>query len=252
MNKPPIWEGVFNSFPTVSERPAFEREQWIGKQIIEAEQIAQQAAQPGPFSPNPLAYVLAALSLKAARLIRVADFGGGLGLEYLRLKDHEWGGCNLSFSVIETGEVCNEGRKLFSGAPSIRFYESLDLLGEPHDVFYASNSFQYIRNWKPFIRLISQLDFQMIYLRGVLAGEIPTFASLQNYYGTGIPVWFHNKVELLGQFAEAGYSCLLDAPCSSTYFGMEQPPPMLNFEKHYRLESKRDILLARSLGGSFR
>jgi hypothetical protein len=87
---------------------------------------------------------------------------------------------------------------------------------------------------------------ELLVLVGITAGgRIPTFATLQNYYGNWLPVWFWNQNEFVSFIEGLGYECILSQDAEARYFGRVRNLPMSNFPRTHRLSRKCDLVFRR-------
>jgi putative methyltransferase (TIGR04325 family) len=179
-------------------------------------------------------------------IISVLDFGGGLALEFLRLHAAKFPTQQLRFCVIETPTLCRTGKLFFRSEPGVRFRATLPTDGQSVNIFHAANSLHYLRDWKGFLVRASRLNPELLVFPGVMAGPIPTFGSLQCYYGDKLPVWFWNDTEFIAFVEGLGYECVLRSPSEARYFGRVRDLPMSNFPPSHRLQRKCDLVFRRN------
>jgi hypothetical protein len=95
---------------------------------------------------------------------------------------------------------------------------------------------------------------RLIMLSGLNAGDIETFVTYQNYYGSKIPVWFWNVREIIGALRNLDYNLIYKSLLESSYLGKVQPLPMGNFPPEYRLKRKCNLIFLSNIydtrGGS--
>jgi len=72
-----------------------------------------------------------------------------------------------------------------------------------------------------------------ILLADVPAGKMPTYATVQNYYGSKIPHWFFNLNEMINAMAAIKYKLLFKSAYIGKRLGIEQPMPQDNFPELY-------------------
>jgi len=232
-------KGPFNGQPT-----SFEQERWVRHQLKEAEQLQQDENRPGA-SRGILKEVLAGYVAGRDKSLSVVDFGGGLALEFLRLREAMLPMQRMNFCVIETPTICRTGKVFFRTEPRVCFRATLPIGGRRVDVFHAANSLHYVVNWKGLLTRVSRLQPELIVLAGITAGPIPTFGSLQNYYGDWLPVWFWNQNEFVSFVEGLGYECIFRGQTEARYFGRVRDLPMPKFPRTHRLRRKCDLVFRR-------
>ena len=154
----------------------------------------------------------------------------------------------LRFCVIETPTICRIGRDFFRAEPNVSFRSTLPNTVRRVNVFHAANSLHYVNNWKSFLTRVSRLRPELIVLAGITAGHVPTFATLQTYYGNWLPVWFWHQKELVSYVEGLGYECVLCSEAEARYFGRIRNLPMSNFPLTHRLPRKCDLVFRRRVG----
>jgi len=260
---PQVWAGVYTSIKEAAldasrgapskalRRPtaiSFEKRRWVQHQIEEARRLREDGNRPGA-GRGLLREVMAGYLAGRRGLISILDFGGGLALEFLRLQAANLPRRQLRFCVIETPTLCRTGKAFFRLEPSVRFRTTLPSDGRSVNIFHAANSLHYVVDWKGFLFRASRLKPELLVLPGVMAGPIPTFGSLQRYYGDQLPVWFWNENEFIGFVEELGYECVFRSPAESRYFGRVRDLPMANFPRSHRLRRKCDLVFRRKSTG---
>jgi putative methyltransferase (TIGR04325 family) len=177
--------------------------------------------------------------------LRILDFGGGLGIGYMTLSEsisHRSGA--IEYTIVEIPEVCETGRGLFAGG-RVTFLDSLPSEGE-FDLVHSASALQYIEDWPQVLDSLSDYGAEYILLSDVFAGSIPTFVTLQNYYGSRIRHWFLNLDELLKVISSLGYQLVMKSFVDSHRRGLEGKLPMDNFPAGNRLERSLHLLLRRN------
>lgn len=71
---------------------------------------------------------------------------------------------------------------------------------------------------------------------GALAGQIEPFVTVQNYYGSKIPVRFLNLDDFVQEMKNLEYQLLYKTPHISKRLAAEGVLPMGNFSKEHRIE----------------
>lgn len=242
--RPPIWEGVYDRFPPVPFGATFSQSRWTDGQqnLVEGVATGREKRAGGMLLREILAGWMAAQDGE----VKVLDFGGGLGIEYLMLASSIMPLHRLTFDVVESIGICRIGRKLFRQTPNIHFRTRLPVPPATYQVFHAANSLHYVGNWQHFVGNIAKLRPSVIVLAGVTAGSIPTFATVQNYYGAKIPVWFWNENDLATEFAKHGFQLIMKTEAEARYFSRVRNLPMDNFPRSHRLRRKCNLIFRRT------
>ena len=78
----------------------------------------------------------------------------------------------------------------------------------------------------------------------LMAGDIPTFGTLQQYYDTQMPSWFWNVGEFVAAVRERGYKLIFRSIHMSTILGATGPLPMTNSPLSHRVDHGCHLLFA--------
>lgn len=104
---------------------------------------------------------------------------------------------------------------------------------------------QYIENWKSLLSDLLGLKPKVVLLDDVPAGDIPTFATAQNYYESKLLYWFFNVSEIITLFESYDYTLEYKSKFFSTVLGEIQEIPMSNFPAQYQLDHPCTLLFKR-------
>jgi len=246
-----IWEGIYKDF---SECPkcgeGFSTERWVAQETERINKL-KAAIKESPLSAVgyrtsllPLLIALMAENSKENK-VNVLDFGGGLGSTYLLVNS----GCikqgDMSFCIVESEEICRRGREVFKDDDKICFSNCLPKDVRSFDIIHLGSSIQYIEDWRGLMKEFAIYKPGYILLADVPAGKIPTYASVQNYYGSKIPYWFFNTNDIIDTMASAGYTLMFESVCIDKRLGKEQPLPQDNFPQEYRVGDACNLLFVR-------
>ncbi len=247
-----IWDGIYASFrdaATAVTGPGFGGDIYRTRALNAAHECiaALSTGRPIPSfhkQRNTLLPPVVAMLLQDRQPRRILDLGGGFGVGYMTLVESipRHAGA-IEYTVVEIPEVCAVGRGLFSGN-AVTYLDSLPTHGE-FDLVHSASALQYIEDWQQVLKSMSDYGAEYILLSDVFAGSIPTFVSLQNYYGSRIRHWFLNLDELLGVFSSLGYQLVMRSFVNSLRLGIMDVLPMDNFPASHRLEQTLHLLLRR-------
>jgi putative methyltransferase (TIGR04325 family) len=238
----PIWEGVFKDFRDInSTGKGFYSTRWVESSISKVKNYNElvnknSTIPPMSIRPTSLPIVASMMELETLTANRIVDFGGGLAFSYL-----SFAGCcanakRLEYHIVESEEICDTGKDLFGNIPNLFFYsEPKELAFDRAGIVYLNSVLQYIENWRLLIEELLELHPNYFLFDDVPGGDIPTFASVQNYYDSKIPCWFLNIDELISFFASKGYTVQFKSKFPSFILGKTQEYPMQNFPLKYQL-----------------
>jgi putative methyltransferase (TIGR04325 family) len=243
-----IWEGVYANFAEVPVTgPGFAGETWTTRGCEKLADLRRNAAlgagQPG--HAEGLLPVTVALALARKGAARVLDFGGGLGFAWYPLMAALPDQARVRLQIVEGGAVCRAGREAFAGVPEVSFHEALgpELAGP--DIAHFGSSLHYIEDWRGLLAAVCALGPETVLLADLPAGDIPTYASAQNYYGSKIPMWFFNLDEIVDAVRGLGYVLRLRCACLAPRLGKVQAVPQDNFAPGHRLGHTKNLLFSR-------
>lgn len=243
-----IWEGVYPDFRSANLNatgPGFRGEVYRRRSVEAAQECLNALKRGGTIPPflkqrSTHLPVVVAMILGGTSKVRVLDFGGGLGIGFMTLVESICPHLSrVEYTILEVPEVCESGNKLHEG--TINYTSSMSGL-DGFDLVHAASSLQYIENWHELIEIFASLDPKYILLSDVFAGNIKTYATLQNYYGSKIPHWFLNLDDLLKVIERCGYELIYKGQASSRRLGVEDLLPMNNFPKNFQLNQSLNLL----------
>jgi len=247
-----IWEGVYDSFDDAGFNaigPGFSGDVYRARSLDVANEClaALNAGRPIPSFHKQRSTVLPPVvsMIHASREpLRILDLGGGLGIGYMTLEESiPYAAQNIDYTIVEVPEVCEAGRELLSGR-KVTYLDALPSQGE-FDLVHSASALQYMENWPLVIKSLSDFDAKYMLLSDVFSGSIPTFVTLQNYYGSKIKHWFLNIDELLKICLSTNYQLIMKNFVNSRRLDVEDILPMNNFPESHRLDNTLHLLLER-------
>ena len=128
--------------------------------------------------------------------------------------------------------------------PTRRFSPSLPEHVDDLDILHLGSTLHYIDDWQGLLHKIGGLTPQYLSLVDLPAGDIPTFATRQHYYGSLIPCWFFNINEIKGKVRQLGFILAAQAPHHAFIWG-KNTLPLKNFPPELRLPHTCDMLFVR-------
>lgn len=248
----PVWEGIYQDIREVKAvGNGFNSDTWVDQSKAKVEKYLASLNEDNPIPTVPLRPTLLPIVATMVKKNqkgnqKIIDFGGGLGFSYLsfiescvRAKDYE-------YHIIESEEVCKAGEELFSTHSNLFFYPDIqDLSFEKADIIYMNSVLQYIADWKSLLSHLLGLKPGLFLLDDVSAGDIPTFATVQNYYVSKLPCWFFNVNEIITLFESYDYTLDYKSTFLGTVLGKTQELPMSNFPSEYQLDHSCSLLFNR-------
>lgn len=248
-----IWEGVFQDFKNAQDFAdgfGFAGETYNSRAYDVAQECILSIKNniPIPFFHKQRSVVLApivAMLLNETPKIDILDFGGGLGIGYMTLKESILNiNEKIKYTILELPEICKQGRELHKN--EINFLESFPNSQE-FDLVHSSSAIQYIENWKLLVKRFCSTNAKYILMSDVFAGDFETFVTLQNYYSNKIPHWFLNYNEFIEIFNQNGYKLEMRTYVSAKRLNFEDELPMTNFEEKNRLKYTSHVLFSKKV-----
>src|SRR5207245_10816057 len=80
-------------------------------------------------------------------VLRILDFGGGVGISFVHLKSGLVGDMELDYQVVELECACRMGLQLFENDHGIHFHRSLPELMEPLDIVFMKGVLMSIEDY---------------------------------------------------------------------------------------------------------
>ena len=249
-----IWEGMFPSFPAADAEacgPGFEGEVYLVRTLASARDCLDALSRGAPIPAfhkqrSTVLPVVAATLLRSRQSVRILDFGGALGIGYMTLLESiPSASARVSYTVVEGRGICEAGKRLFEPGAPIEFVDKLPA-NERYDLVHSASALQYVEDWRAIISALGSYGSPYLLLSDVFAGNIPSFVSLQNYYGSRIRHWFLNLDELMGCLVAAGYELVMRSYVSSRRLGSYDGLPMDNFPSSHRLSQTLHLLLGKA------
>lgn len=242
-----IWEGVYEEWnEALPVGDAFNNDKWLSDQArhvgAEIAGLAENGIAACAVSRDYVLPLVAAFALQAGRAPRILDFGGGMASSYPLVMGTVPGSENIEFHVLESPGICKRGRAEFLSRHNLIFHSEIPPADICFDIVHAGRSMQYVDDWRGLLVAFAQRKAQYIVLAGLLAGDIKSFVTMQNYFGCKIPVRFLNRDEVIRTIEDLGYRLIYKALHFSKRLGKEGPLPMDNFPVGNRLEHPCQLL----------
>jgi putative methyltransferase (TIGR04325 family) len=248
---PAIWEGIYGSFQQAAADvtgPGFTGDEWRSRSLVVARACleALQAGRPIPErhkQRSTLLPAVAATLLADKPRLRILDFGGGLGIGYLTLVESiPHAADRIDYTIVEVPSVAEEGRRVLGAA--VRYVDKLPP-EDGFDLVHAASALQYVDDWQQAVVSLAAYRADFMLLSDVFAGAIPTFVTLQHYYGSRIRHWFWSFNELVEAYSRAGYALVMKTFAAGRRLDAQDILPMQNFPDSHRLDRSLHLLLHR-------
>jgi putative methyltransferase (TIGR04325 family) len=210
------WSGVY---PTRADVPA-QRDSYE-MELVDDMVGHTRAAYAGLPGAVPLWHetfvVVAGLLASRRRSITVIDYGGGVGSAFVQLIASLPRDIEVRYTVVETPQVCDAGRRLFRDEPRIAFATELPA-GATADLVYANGVLQYLDDYPSALRALAAIGAPQILFSRLYAWKGPRFATAQvNLPGRTFANWFFDVSEINEILAACGYREATDCVSEKRY-----------------------------------
>lgn len=243
----PIFQGIYSDFDDVpAQGDGFNGPTWSERSLKRA-RVHRDAVNQGevPAFETCLLPLVSALLAREHQPLRILDFGGGLGGQALETIAALHKSIELDYHIVEVDEICTQGQDFLADQPKVLFHADWPRKLAPVHLVHLGSSLQYVRDWRETLNRIVAFKPRVILFTDLLAGDIPSYASGQNYHESIIPCWFLNQGEVEALLGEHDYTALFQARHVSTVLGRRGPIPQDNFPADHRLGHSRIMLFSR-------
>jgi putative methyltransferase (TIGR04325 family) len=237
-----VWEGVYNCWDEApGDNDAFDDKVWLGKVTQRAQDAIADIRSSATISPATRIrdYILpVAASMLLSSIeddLRILDFGGGMAASYFPLISSLPDSESVEFHVVEGKEICIKSRGILGDFKNLHFHQQLPKINSSVHIVHAGSSIQYVKDWKKLLSTFVEYEPKLMVLEDLMAGDVKTFVTLQNYYGKKMRSWFLNINEIIETVDQLGYKLIYRAQFTHDILGKTGPLPMKNFEPSYRL-----------------
>ena len=236
-----IWERVYSSWEEAPDDDVHEGEVWINKVTDRAQEAlaAYRSNETVSLAALTQDYILSVAGGMLLSSIKgdlcVLDFGGGMGASYFPLISSIPNPEKVEFHIVEGKTICERSREILGEFTKLHFHKQLPQLAKPVHIVHAGSSIQYVSNWKGLLAEFINYRPHLLILEDLMAGDIPSFITTQNYYGKKIRSWFLNINELIEEVQTLGYQLIYKSRYTHKILGVAGPLPMENFSPRYRL-----------------
>ena len=148
--------------------------------------------------------------------------------------------------MVELPEIVEKAKTIFPSDTRITFTNSLPNEAHTFDIVHTASALHYCEDWKGTLQDLALLSNKYFSLCDIPAGSIPTFVSLQNFYGSKFRHWFWNIDEfLLAMNKIEDMSIVHFQRYEGPFLGKVGPMPMENFPPEYRVGNSCNFILRR-------
>jgi putative methyltransferase (TIGR04325 family) len=227
------WGGVYSGFGEVPVVGQAYDERRLAQDSAETTIRTMQAIARGERSGEPvplprdagLLALLATVVSSRRTPVRILDFGGAAGIDYVHLRAlTRASSFDVDYIVVDRSVICELGREIHKDDSSIRFETAAANVSEP-DIIHASGVLQYLDDWRGELGELLSLGSDYFHLANIFLGDFQTFATAQlNLPGTVAAAWVFSRDEVIRVFAEHGYRLILEVRTGLDYDQTNFPP----------------------------
>lgn len=238
------WKGVYSTFGEVpSCGDGFSGPNW-GVETAHAFESMERYLVDDPlgttwrYAHHELLGLVLASMFPAQAPIRILDFGGGMGPDYLHLLSGFAHPEAIDYTIVDSAEIKLRAESLgiSNRHPFLRFASGLSEVGEPVDFINANAVLQYIEDWKAVIQLLAQKGAKAMLFSRLPLGDFSTYASGQtNHAPSVVPCWFFNKDDLIETVKKTGYQLRFFGVHDRVYDHSSVPPSYRCTKRSYAL-----------------
>ncbi|MDR1366184.1 MAG: methyltransferase, TIGR04325 family [Holosporales bacterium] len=227
-----VWEGVYSNFAEVGgDTGVFESDHWINRQKEKLQRAIEDFKSGLAYSKDyPLSLVVAMLIDEqregGGQRVKVLDFGGGMGLQYLDLITKVPSAEELvDYTILDNEKLIDATCGCMKQFKNLSFVTTLSVVRGDMDIVHMGSSLQYVEKWQGLLAELNE-KFRPKYFvfSDLLAGDIPTFVSAQVYFGQRCPVNMLNKEEFTELLFGFGFKVLYCSLFKAAILGYEYLP----------------------------
>jgi putative methyltransferase (TIGR04325 family) len=250
--QPQLWEGVYGSFAEArGDGTVFRSETWLTKLAERARVALARAASDDAIAPVAVTHdyalpYVAALAAKPEKMLRVLDFGGGLGASFLPLVGMLPEGQPLDYVIVENESVGKLGRRMFADDRRVSFRTDIPATGECFDIVHCGSSLHYVDNWLEALAQFVDLQPTYLVISDLPAADNRTFVTAQQFHGRRIPVHFWNLREFVASAEAVGFELALKARFVGYHDAAGGVARFSHFGPEYRLDYFSQLIFRRT------
>jgi putative methyltransferase (TIGR04325 family) len=215
------FDGCYESWPTPTwEDNPFDTVEWLDsaeaylRMLLKAEAADRLAIE---HYIVPVCVLAAEVAAKKGE-VRVLDFGGGIGVNFVNIRAALPAGAKLHYDIVDSPANQNRWQLLFENSANCGCFTEIPR--PSYDVVFASSTLQYIPDWVAVLARLADACERWIVLSRLPITRGPAFVARQNVRfvngphsgetaGT-IPHRFFNREELIDVLRARGFELVHD------------------------------------------
>ena len=234
------WQGIFKNFSEVPPNgKGYNSDDWsITTYISTKKSLLNYFSDSRKVDLENLLKLVKQVS-NTKKKIKIYDFGGGMGISYIYLKNNLPKDIDLEFHVTENKAVCDYGRMIFGNDPKIIFNHEIPVSTKDFDIVYTRDAMQYVDDYKAVLNILCSMSAKYFLATKLPADAVPSFVTAEVNVGqSSIPYRFFNENEFIDQVKSNGYSLLYNES-EPFYYDIN------NFPAEYRIKKYVMLLFER-------
>jgi len=232
-----VWEGVYATYDeaqAAASGKGFSSDAWIERSRRRLDEVAASPDERLLATQAYLLPVVAAMLDPRDGPLRILDFGGGTGTGFHSMSALRGTRAGIEYHLVDNPRLVALGRERYGGDPRLAFHESLP---EPFpvEIVHLGSCVQYIADLDGLLDSLAAFKPEVMLFSDVFAGDIDTFWTIQNLWGSRVPFCFMRESEFVETVQGHGYTLRLRVPYILTILGKTDALPMNNFPANRRL-----------------
>jgi putative methyltransferase (TIGR04325 family) len=238
-----IWEGIYNHWREVPVKSKsfenFDGTIWadiIYQHTLDIKNKLENYQSVPSGVDEEHSFLPLLVSLIAGTKVRILDFGGGCGEDYLYLNKSVGNNQIIEYFIVENESVKQKSEALFREKNNITFFNELPKELPDLDIIYSNSTLQYIENYQSLLNQLCKYKSKYILFTRLSAGNFQTYATLQvNMKDMQMAYLFININEIIDIMNKNNYQLIFHGVLKQEY-------NQDNFLEEYRMKQACNLL----------
>lgn len=237
-----MFQGYFSKFDEIKKTSnIFKNKHWIKREVNKIKRLKKLKSHEVNLAKDYPLLVASSIIYNRNKKFNIIDYGGGFGAGYLSVSRGINKIKNLKYFIIDFPEICKLGKKIFLREKNLIFLDKLPKKVNC-DIFHFGSCLQYIDDWKLLLSRTCKLKPKYIIFSDLIAGNIDSFVTLQNFDNYKMPYRFYNINEIINYLNNKGYNLILRNNYQVHFNGLPSYLPTKKFPKKNRLEYTSNLI----------
>jgi putative methyltransferase (TIGR04325 family) len=242
-----VWEGVYNSFAEAGgDLDAFDSDIWVDKQKSRIYSALEDYNTKNTISKDYPLPLVVAMALSQKEQLKILDFGGVMGLQYLEMISKAPESQNTVDYYVLDGKTSIDNRpKELNQFSKLHFMQDIDDINFHVDIIHIGSTLQYIEDWEELLQsLVNKFAPKYFVFSDLMAGDIPMFVSHQIFYDKRIPVVMFSLNDIKNLFKEMFFKNIYQSSFDASILGSAELPNYA-LPEELRLKYSRNIIFTK-------